>query len=168
MTRSAAILGLGERGKRWVTLFQTAGWKVRGFDPDPLAGTVGVPEDGWQKMDTISAATHGADWVMLCLPDRLELAQMVIQRAQAEAPETSLVGVCSDTFEIDDVQNCSIRPGRVVVLRGRPQSGVDLLVSSRNDDALRVNAIAVLSEFGDDVLRVDDAKVQQLRDFRSA
>ena len=168
MSKTAAILGLGERGKLWAALFQDAGWQVVGFDPDPLAGGSNAPREGFSKVETISAAASQAEWVMICLPERLELVQMVIQRAQAEASNDSVIAVCSAVHDIEDIQNCSLRPGRVVLLRGRPQSGVDLIASSRNEDALKVDAIAVLSELGDQVLQLEDGKVQNLKDFRSA
>ena len=49
-----------------------------------------------------------------CLPDRLELMQKVIQRAQAEAPEGAVVAVTSHQHDVDGVQGCAIRPAQVV------------------------------------------------------
>lgn len=153
MSKKAAVLGLGERGKSWARLFQSAGWRVVGFDPDPLAGAKSMPSMGWRKAETISSTVSHADWVLLCLPDRLELIQKVIQRAQAEAPETAVIAVNAISHDLEEVQNCSIRPGRVVLLSGRPDTGVDLHVGGRNHDDLKIDALAALSELGPDLIK---------------
>ena len=87
MSRKAAILGLGERGSAWAEMFRDAGWRVSGFDPDPSVDGLPSGSRGWRKQETISSTVAYADWVVCCLPDRLELMLKVLQRAQAEAPD---------------------------------------------------------------------------------
>lgn len=145
MSRKAAILGLGERGSAWAEMFRDAGWRVSGFDPDPSVAGLSSGSRGWRKQDTISSTVAYADWVVCCLPDRLELLLKVLQRAQAEAPETALIAVTSRLHDVDAVQGCVTRPGQVVLITGAPETGFDLNVSARNAPELKVAALAVLS-----------------------
>lgn len=170
MSRKAAVLGLGERGTAWADAFRDAGWRVSGFDPDPAA--LGPPRGsrGWRREETISTTVAHADWVVCCLPDRLELMQKVIQRAQAEAPEAAVVAVTSRQHDVDAVQGCAIRPAQVVLVTGAPDRGVDLNVTGRNQAGLKLDALAVLSEVCSSVLPPPDgaADEAQARDSKSA
>lgn len=146
MSRKIAILGLGSRGSAWSQAFREAGWRVSGFDPDPLAGPSSKEGRGWHRESAISSTVAFADWVLLALPERLELVQKMIQRAQAEAPAGSVIAVASEAFDVEEVQSCAIRPGRIVLLTGAPAMGVDLNVSSRNAPEMKVDVLAILSE----------------------
>lgn len=145
MSRRVAVLGLGARGTRWARACLDVGWEVAGFDPDDRAGrTLGGA--GWRREGTISATVRRADWVICCLPERLELVQMVIQRVQAEAPRSAGVAVDIRGQDVEAVQGCALRPGQVVRVCERPDGGVALDVSSRNDEALRDEATGLLAE----------------------
>lgn len=170
MNRKAAVLGLGERGQAWAEAFRDAGWRVSGFDPEP--GVLGLPRGsrGWRREETISTTVAYSDWVVLCVPDRLELMQKVIQRAQAEAPERAILAVSSYQHDVDAVQGCAIRPARVVLVAGAPDLGVDLSVTGRNPAELKLDALAVLSEVCPRVMPAPDgaAGEAQSRDSKSA
>lgn len=170
MSRSAAVLGLGERGMRWAKAFHDAGWRVRGFDPDPAAQGLPPESRGWRRESTISKTVASADWVVCCVPDRLELMQKVIHRAQAEAPETAILAVSTRTHDVEAVQGCAIRPSRVGVISDVSPATAVLEVSARNPQELRVDMLAVLSEVGSVSLAATDAAAEatQSRDARSA
>jgi len=137
MSRRAAILGLGRRGENWANLCLEAGWVVRAFDPAPGAASAVARLPGLRREDTISAAVRGANWVICSVPDRLELIQMVLQRAQAEAPPQAVIAVASALYDVDALQSCAIRPGQVVRLVGTGAGGVALDVTDRNADDLK-------------------------------
>jgi hypothetical protein len=143
MTRRAAILGLGSRGLFWADACDTSGWVLRAFDPDPLARA--LPK-GIRRESTISATVRGADWVICCLPERLELVQKVVQRAQAEAPREAIIAIDSDRFDIDTLQSCALRPAQVVRLTGNAADGVAFDVTDRNLPDLRRTLQADIAE----------------------
>ncbi|NNL72143.1 MAG: hypothetical protein HKP29_02140 [Silicimonas sp.] len=146
MSRKIAVLGLGSRGSAWAEAFRDAGWRVSGFDPDPIANGPASGSRGWRRETTISSTASHADWVILCLPERLELVQKVIQRAQAEAPAGAIIAVVSARFDIDAVQGCAVRPERVVLIDGLPGGNADLNLSQRNPPDLKVDALSLLSQ----------------------
>ncbi|WP_413719892.1 hypothetical protein [Silicimonas sp. MF1-12-2] len=146
MSSKAAILGLGERGRAWAGMFRDAGWRVSGFDPDPSAMGLPTGSRGWRREQTISSTVAYADWVICCVPDRLELMQKIIQRAQAEAADAAVIAVTSRLHDVDAVQGCAIRPAQVVLITHAPAGGVELNLTSRNQPDLKVAALAVLSE----------------------
>lgn len=170
MSRKAAVLGLGDRGKAWAELFRDAGWRVSGFDPEPSAQGLPRGSRGWRREETISTTVAYADWVICCLPDRLELMRKVIQRAQAEAPEGAVVAVTTRAHDVDAVQGCALRPARVVLLTGTPEEGVELNITGRNQPELKLDALAVLSEVCPSVMPPPDGASQsaQPRDSKSA
>jgi len=118
---------------------------VAGFDPDPRAGAAGLPAGDWRRAETISATVRGADLVVLCLPERLELVQTVLQRAQAEVPEGGVIAVDTGAFNAEAVQGGAIRPGQIVQVTGSG-GGFELGVTGRNDAEIRAVAGAVLAE----------------------
>ncbi len=145
MTRRVAILGAGARGGRWARRFHRLGWEVRLFDPLPAAeGAIPLSGD-WSRRDRISDAVAGADWIMVNLPERLELLQMVIARAQAAGPKTAIVAATSRDFDVEEIQGCAIRPGLVVQVNEGDESGLVLGVTDRNDDTVRDDARLTLS-----------------------
>ena len=145
MSRTVAILGLGERGKSWSQAFHRAGWAIKGFDPDPESG-LALPSAAWRRAETISGTVQSADWVAVCLPERLELLQKVMQRVQAEAPEKAIVAVASQAFKIDDVQSCAMRPASVIVAHAKPDGGFAFDVSQKSSVEVRNAAKATLAE----------------------
>ena len=146
MTRRVAILGLGARGARWAEGLHQSGWVVSGFDPDPMAGSELEKLGDWKRQQTISSTVRGVDWVVCCLPDRLELMQMVLQRVQAEAPEKAIVTVASRSFDIEDVQASAIRPGLVFRVTEASEGSLSLDASDRNSDDARALASDGLAE----------------------
>ncbi len=146
MTRRVAILGLGDRGRRWAEGLHRSGWVVTGFDPDPAAGRELDVLADWTRHQTISATVQRASWVMCCLPDRLELMQMVLQRAQAETPKSAIVTVASRTYDIEAVQACTVRPEQVFRVAEADDGGLSLDVSERNTDDARRAARDGLAE----------------------
>ena len=146
MSRKAAILGLGRRGADWARLLHRAGWQVAGFDPDPLAKGLPASARDCRREETISATVRGADWIICCLPDRLELTQMVLKRAQAEAEEDAVVAVHSIRHDVHEVQACAMRAAAVVQVSDRPGGGFTLDVSTKNSDHAKSFAREVLAE----------------------
>lgn len=137
MSRSAAILGLGRRGEDWAGLCLRAGWSVCAFDPAPGAASAVARLPGLDRRETISSAVRHADWIICSVPDRLELVQKVIQRAQAEAPPSAIIAVASSDHDIETLQSCAVRPAQVVRLVEPVAGGVALDVSERNTPDLR-------------------------------
>lgn len=168
MSRNAAILGLGRRGIRWARQALGAGWQVSGFDPDPSAGQAlaGTPE--WRRETTISATVRKADLVICCLPERLELMQMVIQRAQAEVPGNAVIAVATGAQEIEAVQGCALRPGQVILVNETPGGGYSLDVTPKNDAVLRERAAELLVELAATLGLDASAVVTDQRDAESA
>lgn len=143
--RKVAILGLGQRGAFWLNTALQSGWQVSGFDPDPTAlGT--TRRDEWRREKTISGTVKDAQWIVCCLPERLELMQKVIQRAQAEAPEASVIAV-DTSFPVDDVQSCATRRGQLVQISYDQKGGFALEVTSQNTTQIKEAATATLAEF---------------------
>jgi 3-hydroxyacyl-CoA dehydrogenase len=146
MTQKVAILGLGASGGRWARIFHKAGWKVAVFDPDSKAEGSRPLKGDWKRHDTISSTVHGVDWVMICLPERLELMRTVIQRAQSGAPENAIIASASRAFDIDDVQTCAMRPACVIQIRDGDEGGFSLNLSPKNDAKVREEVSTALAE----------------------
>lgn len=144
MSAKVAILGLGGRGARWVETCLAAGWDVRGFDPDDRAGRNTSGGASWRRENTISAAVSGADWVVCCLPERLELISTVVRRAQATTKD-AVIAVASGAHDVDAVQGCAIRPGHVFRLVEGEAGDLALDVSPLNDAKLRAAATEALA-----------------------
>ena len=146
MTRKVAVLGLGTRGGDIARAFHATGWQVAGFDPDP--GAEGVPElkRDWIRQSTISGTVQGADWVVICLPERLELMRKVIQRAQSEAPRDTTIAVVTHDFDIDAVQGCALRPAHVLRVDQGEDGGYVIDVSSKTDAKAKSDATTVLAQ----------------------
>lgn len=131
MTLKAAVLGLGARGSAWAQLGLDCGWDMRGFDPNLEAGS-------WPKhvsrAGAISSAVKGVDWVFSCLPERLELVQTVLRRAQSEARNNTVFLVASTTYDIDAIQACAIRPETVFRLSEQGDGVLGFDLTARNSD----------------------------------
>lgn len=146
MTRKVAVLGLGTRGGDIARAFHATGWEVAGFDPDP--GATGVPDlkRDWTRETTISGTVQGADWVVICLPERLELMRKVIQRAQSEAPRNATIAVVTRNFDVDAVQGCALRPAHVLRVDHGEGGGYVIDVSSKTDANAKSDATLVLAQ----------------------
>ncbi|MCV6591751.1 MAG: hypothetical protein OIF48_02280 [Silicimonas sp.] len=144
MTGRVGILGLGRRGSHWAEAFLAAGWEVHGFDPDDRAGPR-EPTGAWRREPTITGAVSRADWVVCCLPDRLDLLRAVIQRAQASARRAAVIAVVSETFEIDALQGCATWPGHVIRLVAGEAGALALDVNALTTAATRDEATDVLA-----------------------
>lgn len=144
MTR-AAILGLGERGLHFASACDASGWRLRAFDPDPRAGAGGALPKGTKRETTISGTVHGADWIFCCVPERLELVQKIVQRAQAEALRDAIVAIVSERFDIETLQGCTLRPGQVIRLTS-DAGGLAIDLTDRNVAAVRKTAEAGVAE----------------------
>ena len=145
MSRTAAILGVGKTGGLWARDFLEAGWQVRFFDPDPIADGIQGLRTSCERSSTISRCVAGADWVLIAVPDRLELMQKVIQRAQAEAPNTAITAVASRSHDVEAIQSCALRPAQIVTVSRQDDGGFDMNVTSRNPDDFRQEAVLALS-----------------------
>ncbi|WP_299752546.1 hypothetical protein [uncultured Boseongicola sp.] len=146
MTRKVAVLGLGTRGGDIARAFHATGWAVSGFDPDPIAEGVPDLKRDWTRESTISSTVCGADWVVICLPERLELMRKVIQRAQGEAPRDTTIAVVTKDFDVDAVQGCALRPAHVLRVDQGENGGYVIDVSSKTDAKAKSDATMVLSQ----------------------
>ena len=146
MSRRAAILGLGRRGEAWAALCLQAGWDVRAFDPAPNAASAVARLPGVHRAETISTAVRGVDWTVCCVPDRLDLVQMVLRRAQAEMPSMAVVAVASPLHDVEALQSCTVRPDQVVRVLGPEAGGVMLEVTERNAPEFRQTAERLAAE----------------------
>jgi 3-hydroxyacyl-CoA dehydrogenase len=146
MSRRAAILGLGRRGEAWAALCLQAGWDVRSFDPAVNTASAINRLPGIIPAGTISGAVRDADCVICTVPDRLELIQMVLKRAQAEMPSEAVIGVASVGHDIEAIQACSFRPGQIVRLVEPEALGVALEVTDRNPPEARQRAERLAAE----------------------
>ena len=145
MSRTVAILGVGDTGGLWARDFLEAGWRVRFFDPDPVASGIEGLRTSCERASTISGCVAHADWVLIALPDRLELMHKVVQRAQAEAPRSAIIAVASKSQDVETVQSCAVRPAHVVTVTRHEDGGFDINVTSRNPDDFRHEAVLALS-----------------------
>lgn len=146
MNRRVAVLGLGARGARWADAFHQSGWVVSCFDPEPSAGAFLSAHADVRREGTISATVQGAECVVCCLPERPELLQMVLQRAQAEAPSQAVKIVATRNNDIDDIQASALRPAQVVRVTEADDGTLSLDVTDRNTTEIRDTAQQVLSE----------------------
>ncbi len=145
MSRTVSILGVGETGGDWARDFLEAGWRVRVFDPDPEAeGLTGI-RTKIERASTISSCVSEAQWILVAVPDRLELMQKIIQRAQAEAPRDAIIAVTSRVHDVEAIQGCALRPERLVHVARQPDGGFDMNVTQRNSDDFRQEAVLALS-----------------------
>lgn len=131
---------------RWAATYHSSGWLVSCFDPDASAGHALMRQGDIRREATISATVRKADWVMCCLPERLELLQMVLQRVQVEAPHSAVVSVIARTFDVEAIQACALRPAQVVRVTEARDGTLSLGVTERNTSELRQQAEAVLAE----------------------
>lgn len=145
MSMNCALLGLGRRGETLAQLCLDAGWDVRAFDPAISAAAAEARLDGVKRADTISSAVRGADWVFCCLPDRIELIQTVMRRAQSEAPNGAVLAVLSALYDIEALQSCTVRPSHVLRLSLDETGACVLDVTERNSDDVRAHAKRVAS-----------------------
>ncbi len=146
MRRHATILGLGDRGTSWAQTFVDAGWQVSAFDPDPDAFHALPRSVGVRREATISAAVRQADCILCCLPERLELIQMVMRRALAEAPANVALAIASRAHDVDTLQCCTIRPAQVVRLDETEEGGVILDLSGINTPEIKETAERTFAE----------------------
>ncbi|NDR57296.1 carnitine 3-dehydrogenase [Aliiruegeria sabulilitoris] len=160
MKKTAAIIGGGVIGGGWAARFLLNGWDVRLFDPDPQSerkiGAVLAnarralpmlydralpPEGQLTKVDTITQAIDGADWVQESVPERLFLKQMVLEEIEATAPEDLLIGSSTSGFKPSELREGRAHPERIFVahpfnpvyllplveLVGAPEAASDIL-----------------------------------------
>lgn len=144
--RSAAILGLGRTGGAWADALHDAGWAIRAFDPDERPEGRLPKGASARRVQTISGTVRDASWVFISLPQRVELIQKVMQRAQAEAPDHAVIVTTARDLDLDTVQGCARRPERVVMLRPGEDGRVALFMTGRNDETIRGDVLALLSE----------------------
>lgn len=149
--RTAAILGLGRTGTAWARALSDAGWSLRVFDPGEATEGAMPKGAGARRMKTISATVRDASWIIVALPQRLELIQKVIQRAEAEAPRDAVVIATARDLELEALQNCLRHPARTVMLRLGESGAVELSLTPRNDEGLRAEVLAFLSQIEGDL-----------------
>lgn len=129
--RFVTIIGYGNRGRVWAHQAVQAGWYVRIFDP---AATSGLDDERISQHELMSTAVDGADWIVLCLPDRLALLRKVIQHLQTTCGAQTAIGVMSVTSTVQDLQGCAKWPGAVVHVELPDHGTARLNVTPGNSD----------------------------------
>ena len=74
--RTAAILGMGQTGAAWAKALDAAGWEIRVFDPSDLIGGNIPKGPSVRRMKAISATVREAQWIIIALPQRVELIRI--------------------------------------------------------------------------------------------
>lgn len=113
MQRTAAVLGTGLIGTSVAIALRTAGWHVRGYDPDGTALDLATRMEGVDPCDTPDAAVAGADLVVLAGP--VGAIVDTLGTIETEALVTDVAGVKRP------VVDAGARVGRFV--GGHPMAG---------------------------------------------
>ena len=138
------ILGGGVIGGGWAARFLLNGVDVKMYDPDPeaprkvgevldnarramhkLVASPLPPEGSLTFVDTPEDAATGVQFVQESAPERLELKQMLLQRASTAAGPEVVFGSSTSGLLPTDMQRGMTHPERLVV--GHPFNPVYLL-----------------------------------------
>ncbi|MFZ9629385.1 MAG: carnitine 3-dehydrogenase [Ilumatobacteraceae bacterium] len=142
--KTVGLLGGGVIGGGWAARFLLNGVDVKLYDPDPEAprkiGEVMAnarratsklvmpalpPEGTLTFVATPEEAAEGVDFVQESAPERIELKQMLLQRASAVAPAHVVFGSSTSGLLPTDMQKTMTHPERLVV--GHPFNPVYLM-----------------------------------------
>jgi prephenate dehydrogenase len=91
MQREAAVLGTGLIGTSVAIALRTAGWNVRGYDPDSAALSQATVMEGVEPCDSISEAVAGAHLVVLAATVKAILE--TLETLETDALVTDVAGV---------------------------------------------------------------------------
>jgi len=139
-----ALLGAGVIGGGWAARFLLSGWDVRLHDPDPDAGrkVAAVVENArraWRSLTlaplpaegtltiagSLEEAVAGACFVQESAPEREQLKQELLARAEVAAPPDAVFASSTSGLRPSRLQAEMARPERLVV--GHPFNPVYLL-----------------------------------------
>lgn len=169
--KTVGLLGGGVIGGGWAARFLLNGVDVKMYDPDPEAprkvGEVMAnarratrklvmpalpPEGTLTFVATPEEAAEGVDFIQESAPERIELKQMLLQRASAVAPAHVVFGSSTSGLLPTDMQSTMTHPERLVV--GHPFNPVYLMPlvevvgGAQSSDAAKQRAAEVYASIG--------------------
>lgn len=129
-----AIIGTGLIGGGWALHFLRLGWDVSAHDPaegaearlrdmvtrdwpsmERLGLAGGASRDRLTFHDCLAGALEGAEAVLECAPERLEVKQALFEEMDAMAPPETLLFSCTSSFTISDIRVRTRRPERCLL-----------------------------------------------------
>ncbi len=133
-SRRIAIVGTGLIGGGWVLHFLRLGWEVSAYDPAdgaearlrdmvardwPLMQRLGLAEmancDRLAIHASLEGALTGAEAVLECAPERLEVKQALFAEMDRIAPPETLLFSCSSSFTISEIRARTQNPERCLL-----------------------------------------------------
>jgi carnitine 3-dehydrogenase len=132
--RNAAIIGGGVIGGGWAARFLLHGWRVKLFDPHPLArerieDVLGNARDSLPALadfpmpaegelifaKSIEDAVAGASWIQESVPEDLVLKHQVIGEIEKHASAKAIIGSSTSGFKPSELQQGALYAGRILV-----------------------------------------------------
>ena len=129
-----AVVGTGLIGGGWVLHFLRLGWDVAAHDPadgaaDRLRDMVardwplmerlglagGATRDRLAFHESLEGALEGAEAVLECAPERLEVKQALFEDMDRVAPPEVLLFSCSSSFTVSDIRLRTKNPERCLL-----------------------------------------------------
>ncbi|MCK5621805.1 MAG: 3-hydroxyacyl-CoA dehydrogenase [Alphaproteobacteria bacterium] len=129
-----AIIGTGLIGGGWALHFLRLGWDVNAHDPAegaearlldmvsrdwPLMERLGLGEgasrDRLAFHASVESALEGAEAVLECAPERLEVKQALFEDLDRIAPPEVLLFSCTSSFTISDIRGHTRHPERCLL-----------------------------------------------------
>ena len=129
-----AIIGTGLIGGGWVLHFLRLGWDVNAHDPAegaearlrdmvsrdwPLMERLGLGEgasrDRLAFHASVESALEGAEAVLECAPERLEVKRALFEDMDRIAPPEVLLFSCTSSFTISDIRGRTRHPERCLL-----------------------------------------------------
>jgi 3-hydroxyacyl-CoA dehydrogenase len=129
-----AIIGTGLIGGGWALHFLRLGWDVNAHDPAegaearlldmvsrdwPLMERLGLGEGASRDRlvfhASVESALEGAEAVLECAPERLEVKQALFEEMDRIAPPEVLLFSCTSSFTISDIRGRTRHPERCLL-----------------------------------------------------
>ncbi|MEY8098268.1 3-hydroxyacyl-CoA dehydrogenase NAD-binding domain-containing protein [Falsihalocynthiibacter sp. S25ZX9] len=161
--KTVAIIGCGTVGRNWALLFLRAGWRVRVFDPDPLAeekmrrlfqqaqaeilAFEKVQDTALSFHKGLSEVVQGAVWIQESAPDRLDLKRQIYHIVQAHSQPSALIASSSETLTSADIQASATRAKYMLVIRPLSAGFTTEKVGVLEGPLSPLELLAQLSEF---------------------
>ena len=173
---SITLLGAGNIGASWASLFLSKGANVTVFDPDEtalvtakeqvtaawhdlLALNPAIAELPWGRLHLttdLRKACDKSDWVQENAPDRLRLKQKLLAQAETYLPIDTPIASSTTALLATDIQNGMQHPERFLV--GHPFNPphliplVEIVCGDKTDTALRDRAKAFYESYDKEVI----------------
>ena len=172
------VVGCGVIGAGWIARSRLRGVDVRAYDPSPHALDV-IDEvhanalDAWRELDiapphdrighltmcdSIDSACEGAELVIECVPERLDIKHATLAAIDAAAPLDTIIASSTSGFRPSQLAEPVAHPERLIV--GHPFNPVYLLPlvevvgGEHTTDAVAERAMAIYRWLGMHPLRL--------------